>query len=416
MLDPISLEIGKIYKAESGRVLASLVRILGDLDLAEEALQDAFSVAMEKWPIEGVPRNPYSWLISTGKFKSIDALRRLGRGKALIAEKLYLEELDSYESASEPVTWDKHLIEDDQLRLIFFCCHPVLPLDARIALSLREVCGMSTLAIARAYLLPLETMKKRISRAKARIKEKKIPYEIPAHKELGERIKAVLHVIYLVFNEGYSASSGEEHLRRELTEEAIFLCRQLVELVSTPESLGLLALLLLQESRREARVTKAGDLIPLEEQDRSLWEQKLVQEGVQLIQTAVMSGRLGPYTLQAAIASVHALADSVRSTQWALIVDYYDMLFSISPSPIVELNRAIAIGMHEGPKAGLAIIEHLMENGKLTSYHVIYAVQADFYKRMGLTDKAIKAYQQAIERVCQEPEARYLKKQLSEIS
>jgi len=415
MLDPIQLEIGKIYKAESGRVLAGLIRILGDLDLAEEALQDAFFVAMEKWPIEGVPKNPYSWLISTGKFKAIDSIRRVGRGKELVAGIVSLEEENSNWSDIEQIDWEKHLVEDDQLRLIFYCCHPLLPLDSRIALSLREVCGMSTSEIARAYLLPFETIKKRISRAKALIKEKKIPYEIPSQDELGERVDAVFRVIYLVFNEGYSASSGEDHIRKELTEEAIFLSRKLVELVSTPESLGLLALLLLQESRREARVTKTGDIIALEDQDRSLWDQKLIREGVQLIQTAVMSGRLGPYTLQAAIASVHALADSVQNTQWELIVGYYDMLFSINPSPVVELNRAIAVGMHEGPKAGLDIIDRLLKIKKLNAYHIIYAVQADFYKKLGLIDKAINAYQQAIELVRQEPEKRYLKKQLSEI-
>jgi RNA polymerase sigma-70 factor (ECF subfamily) len=415
MLDSTQLEIGKIYKAESGRVLAGLIRILGDLDLAEEALQEAFSVAMEKWPIEGIPKNPYSWLVSTGKFKAIDAIRRIGRGKELIAGIVSLEEEDLNGSAIEQVDWEKHLIEDDQLRLIFFCCHPLLPMDSRIALSLREVCGMSTLEIARAYLVPVETIKKRISRAKALIKEKKIPYEIPSKAELSDRVDAVLRVIYLVFNEGYSASSGEDHIRKDLSEEAIFLSRKLVELVSIPESLGLLALLLLQESRREARVAKTGDLIPLEDQDRSLWDQKLIREGVQLIQTAVMSGRLGPYTLQAAIASVHALADSVQNTQWELIVGYYDMLLSINPSPVVELNRAIAVGMHKGPKAGLAIIDRLMKNKKLNSYHVIYAAQADFCKKLRLIDKAIDAYQRAIELVRQEPEKRYLKKQLSEI-
>ena len=274
---------------------------------------------------------------------------------------------------------------------------------------------MSTLEIARAYLMPAETIKKRISRAKALIKEKNIPYEIPSKAELNERLAAVLHVIYLVFNEGYSASTGEDYIRKDLTEEAIFLSRKLVDLVATPESLGLLALLLLQESRREARVTETGDLIPLEDQDRTLWDQNLIREGVQLIQTAVMSGRLGPYTLQAAIASVHALADSVQNTQWDLIIGYYDMLLSINPSPVVELNRAIAVGMQEGPKAALTIIDRLLKNDKLNSYHIIYAAQAEFYKKLGLIDKAVMAYQRAIDLVRQEPEERYLKKQLSEI-
>ena len=415
MLDPLQLEIGIIYKTESGRVLAGLVRILGDLDLAEEALQEAFSVAMEKWPIEGIPNNPYSWLISVGKHKAIDSIRRLARGEELLSEKFLLEKEDFNQAFIEQLNWEKYFVEDDQLRLIFFCCHPLLPLDSRIALSLREVCGMSIEEIAKAYLVPIETQKKRISRAKALIKEKKIPYEIPSKAHLNERMDAVLHVIYLIFNEGYSASAGEDHIRKELTEEAIFLCRKLVELISTPESLGLLALLLLQESRRESRVTKDGDLIPLEDQDRSLWDQNLIREGVQLIQQVAMSGRLGPYTLQAAIASVHALADSVENTQWDLIIGYYDMLLTINPSPVVELNRAIAVGMHEGPKAGLAIIERLLNNEKLNSYHIIYAAQADFLKKLGLIDEAIKAYQLAIELVRQEPEERYLKKQLSEI-
>lgn len=415
MLDPIKLKIGKIYKTESGRVLAGLIRIFGDLDVAEEALQEAFSIAMEKWPKEEIPKNPYSWLISTGKFKAIDSMRRLGRGKELFAENLSLEQEKFDGSFVDQLDGEKNLIEDDQLRLIFFCCHPLLPLDSRIALSLREVCTMSTVEIARAYLLPFETIKKRISRAKALIKEKNIPYEIPSKAELSKRMDAVLRVIYLIFNEGYSASSGEDHIRKELTEEAIFLSRKLVELNPSPESLGLLALLLLQESRRESRVTKNGDLISLENQDRSLWDQKLIGEGVQLIQYAVMSGRLGPYTLQAAIASVHAVADSVQNTQWELIIGYYDMLLSIHPSPVVELNRAIAVGVHKGPKAGLVIIERLLENEKLNAYHIIYAAQADFSKKLGLIDEAIKAYQRALELVGQEPEERYLKKQLAEI-
>ncbi len=416
MLDPIQLKIGKIYKAESGRVLASLIRILGDLDLAEEALQDAFSVAMQKWPIDGLPKNPYSWLVSTGKFKAIDMIRRVGRGKELLVEKMYLDEEEFNENSSDYVNYEKHLIEDDQLRLIFFCCNPLLPMDSRIALALRDVCGMSTAEIAKAFLLPVETIKKRISRAKALIKEKNIPYDIPSKVELVERVNAALAVIYLVFNEGYAASSGESHIRRELTEEAIFLSRQLMELVATPESIGLLALMLLQESRRQARVTNVGDIIPLDEQDRSLWDQALIREGVLLIETAVMSGRLGSYTLQAAIASVHALADSVQNTQWQLIIDYYDMLLSINPSPVVELNRAIAVGMLEGPEVGLALLEGLLEDKKLSSYHTIYAVQADFYKKLRLFDKAINAYQRAIELVRQEPEKRYLNKQLADIS
>lgn len=410
MQDSIKEEIGKIYKSESGRVLATLIRILGDFDLAEEALQDAFSVALEKWPKEGIPKNPYSWLVSAGKFKAIDSIRRLKRGREIASENLPLNKTNPEDQVLE-----KDLVDDDQLRLIFFCCHPSLPLDSRIALSLRDVCGMKTEEIAHAYLVSFETIKKRISRAKTLFREKKIPYEIPTRHEMKNRMDAVLHVIYLIFNEGYSASSGENHIRKELTDEAIFLCRKLVELISTPESLGLLALLLLQESRRQSRVTKNGDLIPLEKQDRSLWDKNLISEGIQLINQAIMSGRLGPYTLQAAIASVHAVADSVQNTRWDLIIEYYDILLSLNPSPIIELNRAIAVGMHEGPEAGLAIINNLLKEGELTSYHLIYSAQADLSKRLGLKDEAIKAYKKAIELVSQEPERRYLERQLAEL-
>lgn len=396
-------------------MLASLIRILGDFELAEEALQEAFYVALEKWPVEGLPKNTYSWLVSAGKFKAIDAIRRLERGKELIAENLSLEQGDHGQGYIEQQDVDNHLIEDDQLRLIFYCCHPLLPLDSRIALSLREVCRMSTEEIARAYLSSYETMKKRISRAKALIKEKNIPYELPSRDELPRRLDAVLHVIYLIYNEGYSASSGEDHIRKELTTEAIVLSRKLVELIPTPEGLGLLALFLLQESRRDSRVTEKGDLIPLEHQDRSLWNQTFIREGVQLIHKAVMSGRLGIYSLQAAIASVHAVADSVQHTQWDLIIGYYDMLLSINPSPVIELNRAIAVGMHEGPKAALAIIERLKKNKRLASSHIIYSARAEFSKRLGLKDEAIKAYERALELVRQEPEKRYLQQQLATI-
>lgn len=414
MLDPITLEIGKIYKTESSRILAGLIRILGDLDLAEEALQEAFSIAIKKWPIEGIPENPCSWLISAGKFKAIDSIRKTTRANELNSENAKLKELLAQQKI-EQSDWDNSLIEDDQLRLIFYCCHPLLPLDSQIALSLKEVCAMSVLEISRAFLLTPETVKKRITRAKALIKQNKIPYEIPSQFQLQERMDAVLRVIYLIFNEGYSASVGEQHIRKELMDEGIFLGRKLVELNPTPESMGLLALLILQTSRRNSRVTKDGDLIPLEAQDRSKWDYSLINEGVHLIHAAVMSGRLGPYTLQAAIASVHALADSVDKTQWDLIVQYYDILLSINPSPIVELNRAIAVGMHEGPQFGLKIIDELMDNEKLQNYHILYAVKADFSKKLGLTAAAIQAYQRAIELVTQEPEARFLKKQLDEI-
>lgn len=404
--------VAAIYQQESARVLAGLIRIIGDLELAEDALQEAFYQAMESWPQQGIPDNPYGWLISVGKFKAIDQLRRLKRGRELIAEKLLIDE----EEADATKDWDKHLIEDDQLRLIFYCCHPAIPLDARITLALRETCGMSTAEIARAYLVSDETMKKRLSRAKHIIKQKQIPFEISGHAELNQRLSAVLHVIYLIYNEGYSASSGEHVLRQELSEQAIFLCRQLVGLLPASEVHGLLALMLIQESRRDARVDRYGDLIPLEEQDRALWHRPLIEEGIALINTAIMSGRLGPYTLQAAIASVHAQAESVESTRWDLILGYYDMLLAITPSPIIELNRAIVIGMRDGPEAGLRLLDGLMENKVLADYHLMYAARADLLKRQGCMAEAVDAYEQALARVQQAPEARYLKRQLEKIA
>lgn len=403
MPDSIKTEIAKIYKFESGRVLSGLIRILGSYDIAEEAMQTAFKIALEKWPEEGIPENPYSWLISTGRFKAIDWIRREKRGQELLAENFSFNK-----GYSESQVFEKHMVEDDQLRLIFFCCHPALLLDSRIALCLRDFCGMTTKEVARAYLVSNEAIKKRISRAKALFREKNIPYEIPTRSELSNRLNAVLHVIYLIFNEGYSASSGENRIRKELMDEAIYLSRKLVDLIATPESLGLLALLLLQESRRESRTTESGDIIPLEQQDRSLWNQHLIREALQLIHQAIMSGRLGPYTLQAAIASVHAVAESVENTQWDLIIDYYDMLLSINPSPVVELNRAIAVAMQEGPKAGLSIINQLLKEGNLDSYHLIYSAKVDFSRRLGFTNEAIKAYKRAIELVRQEPERKYL--------
>ena len=410
MKDFIKKEIEKIYKSESGRVLATLIRILGDFDLAEEALHEAFEIALQKWPEEGLPKNPYSWLISAGKFKAIDSLRRLKRWREIVSENFQVKTADTGD-----IHIEKDIIDDDQLRLIFFCCHPLLSLDSRIALSLRDVCGMKTEEIARAYLVSFETIKKRISRAKAIFREKKIPFEIPSGPEISNRMDAVLHVIYLIFNEGYSASLGEDHIRKELTDEAIFLCRKLVDLISTSESLGLLALLLLHESRRKSRVTKNGDIIPLEYQDRTLWDRNLIREGMQLINQALMSGRLGPYTIQAAIASIHASADSVGNTRWDLIVGYYDMLLSINPSPVIELNRAIAVGMQDGPGSGLTIINNLIKEGKLDSYHLVYSAQAEFSKRLGRKEEAVKAYKRAIELTRQEPERRFLENQLSEI-
>lgn len=404
-------DIADILKRESGRILATLVRVLGDIDKAEEALQEACLVAMQKWPESGIPQNPYAWLVSAGKFKMIDLIRRQGRGKALLEQNLEQQAVGSIEQN----LLDPQIIEDDQLRLIFYCCHPDLNRDARIALSLREVCGMSTSEIARAYFLPVETVKKRITRAKAQIKNNNIAYEIPGKDEMSERLQSVLAVIYLVFNEGYSATAGDQHIRRALTEEAVFLGRQVVKLLATPECFGLLALLLLQESRREARVDSNGDIIDLEQQDRSLWDRTLIREGLQLLETAVSSGRLGVYTLQAALASVHASADSIKNTRWDLIVQYYDMLLAINPSPVIEFHRAIAVGMRSGPQAGLALLEQLETDVKLANYHSLFAAKAEFYQQLGWRDQAIQAYQAALQWVRQEPERKYLQKQLKKI-
>lgn len=411
MQDRIKQEIAETYKTESGQVLATLIRILGDYDLAEEAVQIAFEAALEKWPEEGIPENPASWLISTGKFKAIDLIRRKQRRRELISDHLSPDR-NGYK---EPEVFENHLVEDDQLRLIFYCCHPSLPLDSRIALCLRDFCGMKTDEIARAYLTSNAAIKKRITRAKKLFREKNIPYEIPNRNELSQRLNAVLHVIYLIFNEGYSASSGEDRIRKELTDEAIYLSRALVDLTAESESLGLLSLLFFQEARRESRVRENGDLIPLEDQDRTLWDQGFIKEGMQCLNRVFLSGRLGPYSLQAAIASVHAVADSVESTRWDLIVGYYDMLLVVNPSPVVELNRAIAVGMHEGPESGLSIINELARKKKLDSYHLLYSAKADFSRRAGKKRQAIKAYRKAIELAGQDAERRYLENQLAEV-
>ena len=376
--------IAEIYTTESRRVLATLIRLLGDIDHAEEALQEAFGAALTAWPKDGIPQNPRAWLVSAGKFKGIDAMRRRGRGTELILQ----EARESERSYSVPEDWDGDVVKDDQLRLIFTSCHPALPIDARIALSLREVCGLTTEEIARCFLVPAPTMKKRISRAKATIRDNRIPYEVPSHADLGGRLDAVLHVVYLVYNEGYSATSGTEHLRRDLAAEAVFLSRLLADLLPEPEATGLLALLLLHESRSAARTDSRGDLVPLEEQDRSLWDRELIAEGNDLVRKSVMSGRLGSYVIQAAIASVHAAAESVESTNWDLIVGYYGMLAKLQDSPLVALNRAIAVGMRDGPEQGLAIVDGLLGTGALSDYHLAHAARADLARRVGSLDEA----------------------------
>lgn len=411
---PGSIEnrIAEIYATESRRVLASLIRLLGDIDQAEEALQEAFYAALTVWPREGIPRNPRAWLVSTGRFKGIDAMRRQGRGAALISEMGH----EVHRTYSVPEEWDGDVVEDDQLRLIFTCCHPTLSVDARLALALRVVCRLTTEEISRSFFVSVETMKKRISRAKASIRDKRIPYEVPSHGELPGRLDVVLHVVYLLYNEGYSATSGTEHLRRDLAAEAVSLARLIADLLPEPEAMGLLALLILHESRSAARTDSRGDLIPLADQDRTLWDRELIAEGIDLVQKSVMSGRLGSYVIQAAIATVHAAADSVEATNWDLIVGYYDMLAELQVSPIVALNRAIAIGMRDGPTAGLAIVNDLLGTGVMSDYHLAHAARADLAHRAGSLDEARESYRRAIELVRQEPERRYLERRLAQIT
>lgn len=411
---PGSIEnrIAEIYATESRRVLASLIRLLGDIDQAEEALQEAFYAALTVWPREGIPRNPRAWLVSTGRFKGIDAMRRQGRGAALISEMGH----EVHRTYSVPEEWDGDVVQDDQLRLIFTCCHPTLSVDARLALALRVVCRLTTEEISRSFFVSVETMKKRISRAKASIRDKRIPYEVPSHGELPGRLDVVLHVVYLLYNEGYSATSGTEHLRRDLAAEAVSLARLIADLLPEPEAMGLLALLILHESRSAARTDSRGDLIPLADQDRTLWDRELIAEGIDLVQKSVMSGRLGSYVIQAAIATVHAAADSVEATNWDLIVGYYDMLAELQVSPIVALNRAIAIGMRDGPTAGLAIVNDLLGTGVMYDYHFAHAARADLAHRAGSLDEARESYRRAIELVRQEPERRYLERRLAQIT
>lgn len=407
-------DLEKIFKSESGRVLATLMRILRDLDLAEEALQESFSAALVTWRQNGIPDNPYGWLVSAGKFKAIDTIRRSDHGKAL------LKNLHLHREAGEPIDQEnqyieKYLVHDDQLRLIFLCCHPRLSMEARICLSLRELCGLSTKEIARGLLTSPENIKKRISRAKNLIKDEKIPYGIPDKDHLDERVNTVLQVIYLIYNEAYSVLHSKDQNRQALVHQALYLSRKLVELLPSSETYGLLALVLIQESRHAARMSDQGDIIPLEYQDRSLWDQKMIDEGRGLIHQAVMSGRLGIYSLQAAIASVHAVADSTQSTRWDLIVGYYDLLLSIHNSPVIELNRAVAIGMKDGPETALKILMNLRNDPKLSSYHILYSTEAEFAKQIGLHDQSSKAYQRAIKLASSPADIKYLQQQLDAV-
>jgi RNA polymerase sigma-70 factor (ECF subfamily) len=404
--------VDAIYRNESRRVLATLIRLLGSFDLAEEALHDAFAAAVEQWPNEGVPANPRAWLVSAGRFKAIDKIRRRARFDATIAE--LVNELDAEaEIAPEP---DEHSVEDDRLRLIFTCCHPALSAEAQVALTLREVCGLTTEEIARAFFTPASTLAQRIVRAKNKIRDARIPYAVPAREDLPERLESVLRVIYLVFNEGYYATSGASLTRHDLSGEAIRLGRLLVELLPEPEAIGLLALMVLQESRRAARTNAAGDVVLLEDQDRTLWNAEQITEGSDLVRKALASRRIGPYTLQAAIAAVHAAATEADSTDWAQIAALYDLLVRLDPSPVVELNRAVAVAMRDGPQAGLTLIEALLARGELEEYHLAHAARADLYRRLGRADEAREAYERALALARQEPERRFLEKRLKQVA
>ena len=401
-------KVDAIYRSDSRRVLATLIRILGDFDLAEEALHDAFAAAVESWPEDGVPRNPRTWLVSTGRFKAIDRLRRSSRFDS--ADGAVLEHFAQDE---QPETDDS--VEDDRLRLIFTCCHPALSADAQIALTLREVCGLTTEEVARAFLTPAPTLAQRIVRAKSKIRDAGIPYEIPSLSDLPDRLDSVLHVIYLVFNEGYLASAGPELTRESLSAEAIRLGRLLVELLPEPEAIGLLALMLLHEARRAGRTSSLGDVILLEDQDRSLWNRDQIQEGVTLVERALTSRRIGPYSLQAAIAAVHAEAPDTASTDWAQIVALYDLLLKAEPSAVIELNRAAAIAMRDGPAAGLKLIDKILAMGDLEDYYPAHAARGELCRRLGRVGDAMAAYKRTLELVTQEPERRFLERRLMEL-
>jgi RNA polymerase sigma-70 factor (ECF subfamily) len=434
MRDQIRELLDSLYRVDSGRILATLIRLLGDFDLAEEAMHEAFAAALSLWPKSGVPANPRPWLISTARFKAIDTLRRRARFDASQDELVrYLEAQSSSAQRSnrnEEDSLGDDRLEDDRLRLIFTCCHPSLAPEAHVALTLREVCGLTTEEIAKAFLITPRTLAQRIVRAKAKIRETPIPYEVPTPQELPERLGAVLQVIYLVFNEGYSAAAGAEVTRAELTGEAIRLGRLLVELwpepkimgaevmgweVTGPEVMGLLALMLLHESRRAARTSSTGELILLENQDRTLWNKEQIAEGVTLLEKALRSRRFGAYTLQAAIAAVHAEAESVAATDWRQIVALYDRLLRIQPSPVVQLNRAVAIAMRDGPEAGLTHIDAVLEHGELANYYLAHSARADMYRRLGRTAEARASYEKALALTQQEPERQFLQERIRQL-
>ena len=404
--------VDAVYRSESRQVLATLIRLLGDFDAAEEALHDAFTVAVEQWARDGVPANPRAWLVSTGRHKAIDAMRRRARFDASRTE--LAKQLES--SPSDAEEWDDESVADDRLRLIFTCCHPALPPGAQAAMTLREVCGLTTDEIARAFLTRPSTVAQRIVRAKAKVRDARIPYVVPSETDLPDRLDAVLRVVYLVFNEGYSASSGGSLTRPDLSGEAIRLGRLLVELLPEPEAVGLLALMLLHDSRRAARTSPTGELILLDDQDRSLWNRDQIAEGASLVKQALSSRRIGPYTIQAAIAAVHAEALNAAATDWARIVGLYDVLVQADPSPVVELNRAVAVAMRDGPLAGLELVDAILARGDLENYHLAHAARADLCRRLGRTAEASASYERALGLTKQEPERRFLERRLAELS
>jgi RNA polymerase sigma-70 factor, ECF subfamily len=403
--------VDEVYRVESRRVFATLVRLIGDFDVAEEALHDAFTAAVERWPREGVPDNPRAWLVSAGRFKAIDAIRRRRRFEDSLPE--VAGRMEQIEHSDQPT--DNDGIDDDRLRLIFTCCHPALSPETQVALTLREVCGLTTEEIGSAFLTAPTTIAQRIVRGKAKIRDAKIPYVVPSIADLPGRLESVLSVIYLVFNEGYSASSGESLTRRDLSEEAIRLGRLLVELLPDAEAMGLLGLMLLQESRRAARTSANGDIILLEEQDRSHWNREYIAQGKELVERAVVSGSVGVYTIQAAIAAVHAEASRATATDWARIVGLYDLLYGASPSPVIELNRAVAVAMRDGPGAGLEIIDAILARGDLADYHLAHAARADLCSRLGRTKDARESYQRALSLTRQAPERRFLERRIENL-
>ncbi|WP_213941088.1 RNA polymerase sigma factor [Pseudomonas sp. dw_612] len=404
--ESVKARVEQVYREDSRRILATLIRLLGDFDLAEEALHEAFFVAVERWQRDGVPDNPRTWLVSTGRFKAIDVLRRRARFKA--SRPLLIAQLEELEQAD----WSDEDVEDDRLRLIFTCCHPALAADAQVPLTLREVCDLTTEEIARAFLSAPAAIAQRIVRAKAKIRDAKIPYQVPSLAELPERLDSVLRVIYLVFNEGYSASVGAELTREDLTREAIRLGRLLMELLPEPEVMGLLALMLLHESRRPARTSDTGELILLNEQNRSLWDAGMIAEGCALVERALTLRRFGPYCLQAAIAAVHAEAPTAGETDWPQIVGLYDLLLRAVPSPVIELNRAVALAMRDGPLAGLTVVEDILARGELLDYHLAHSARGQFCRQLGRVEEARSAYRRALDLTQQAPERRFIEGRL----